>query len=218
MKEIGHIYLVWRPRKGERRQIVGIIRRNSTEGTRFKYTITEKKAQEMGFVPYTDFPKLTIEYTENVLDIFGQRLTKSDRGDIQKYYDFWEVDPNFKDDKFYLLAHTQGLLATDNFEFLADFSPSKDLSFTSEICGLSHNKISPDAIEEGDELRWEFEANNKYDSSAIKVFKKDIFLGYVKMAHSKVFYKKGGKNLKIKVKNIGKNGYLNEVFIKVYNP
>jgi hypothetical protein len=51
---------------------------------------------------------LSKEYTENVLEIFGQRLTKSERSDIQKYYDFWEIEPENKEDKYYLLSHTQG--------------------------------------------------------------------------------------------------------------
>ena len=131
-------------------------------------------------------------------------------------YNFWEIEPEYKEDKYYLLAHTQGLLATDNFEFLADYSPLKNLSFTSEICGLSHNKIPSDVIKEGDELRWEYDSRNKYDNKAVKVFKKDTFLGYVKIVHSGVFYKNWRDKLKIKVKSIDSNGYLNRVFLKIF--
>jgi hypothetical protein len=216
VKAIGNIYLTWRSGKGQRRHKVGIIRKNSTCGIRFRYLITNEEASRMGFTPYTDFPNISKEYSENVLEIFGQRLTKSERGDIQKYYDFWEIEPEHKEDKYYLLAHTQGLLATDNFEFLADYSPLKNLSFTSEICGLSHYKISSDIIKEGDELCWEYDSQNKYDNRAIKVFKKDTLLGYVKIVHSYIFYKHGGQGLKIKVKSIDSNGYLNRIFIKIY--
>lgn len=86
MKEVGNIYLTWRAGVGYRRYKVGIIRRNSTQGVRFQYLISKEKAAEIGFMPYTDFPDLTKEYTENVLEIFGQRLTKTERSDIQKYY------------------------------------------------------------------------------------------------------------------------------------
>ena len=216
MKEVGNIYLTWRAGVGYRRYKVGIIRRNSTQGVRFQYLISKEKAAEIGFMPYTDFPDLTKEYTENVLEIFGQRLTKTERSDIQKYYNFWEIEPEYKEDKYYLLAHTQGLLATDNFEFLADYSPLKNLSFTSEICGLSHNKIPSDVIKEGDELRWEYDSRNKYDNKAVKVFKKDTFLGFVKIVHSGVFYKNWRDKLKIKVKRIDSNGYLNRVFLKIF--
>jgi len=216
MKELGNIYLAWRLGEGHRRHKVGIIRRNSTEGTRFRYLVTQEEVARLGFTPYTDFPYLDKEYTENVLEIFGQRLTKSERGDIQKYYDFWEIKPEYKEDKYYLLAHTQGLLATDNFEFLADYSPVKNLSFMSEICGFSYNRISPNILKEDDDLRWEFERQNEYDNKAVKVFKQSTFLGYVKIVHSGIFYKPGGKSLKIKVKSIDSNGFLNRVFIKIY--
>jgi hypothetical protein len=39
----------------------------------------------------------------------------------------------------YLLAHTQGLVPTDNFEFLADFYLTKNLKFVSEIAGLTYS-------------------------------------------------------------------------------
>ena len=216
MKCLGNTYLTWRLGKGHRRHKVGIIRKNSAQGIRFRYLVSQEEATRIGFMPYTDFPDLSKEYSENVLEIFGQRLTKSERGDIQQYYDFWEIEPEYKEDKYYLLAHTQGLLATDNFEFLADYSPVKNISFISEICGLSHYKISSDTISEDDDLRWEYDRRNKYDNKAVKVFKKDTLLGYVKIVHSGIFYKNGGEKLKIKIKSIDSNGILNRVFIKVY--
>lgn len=218
MKTLGNIYLAWRGGKGKRRQKVGVVHRDNTGDVHFNYIITPEEAVHMGFVPYTDFPDLSKRYTENVLEIFGQRLTKSERDDIQKYYDFWEIKPQYKDDKYYLLAHTQGLLATDNFEFLADYHPLQGLSFTSEICGLSHYDVSPEILKEDDELQWEYDRNNEYDKNAVKVYKGETLLGYVKIVHSGVFYKSGGDTLKLKVKSIDKNGKLNRVFIKIYNP
>jgi hypothetical protein len=217
MKALGRIFLAWRSGKGNPRYKVGIIQKDGA-GVNFHYLISQEKATEIRFTPYTDFPDLSKKYTENVLDIFGQRLTKPERGDIQKYYDFWEIKPEYKNDKYYLLAHTQGLLATDNFEFLAEYSLMENLSFISEICGLSHSQLSPQIIENGDELRWKLDKGNEHDPKAVEVFKGDTFLGYVKIVHSEVFYEKGGDKLKIKVKSIDRNGHLNRVFIKIYNP
>ena len=216
METLTDIYLTWRTGKGDRRHKVGIIKKHSTQDVRFRYLVSQKEAEKIGFSPYADFPDLTKEYTENVVENFAQRLTRSERNDIRKYYDFWEIKPEFEGDKFYLLAHTQGLLATDNFEFLADYSPSEDISFASEICGLSHYKKSPDAIKEGDELQWEYDNKNEYDEHAVKVSIGNTFLGYVKIVHSSVFYKEGGKALKIKVKSVDCNGSLNRVFVKIY--
>lgn len=218
MKAIGNIYLIWRKGKGSSRIPVGVIKSNKTEGIRFQYIQENLKiAKKEGFTSFTDFPDISSDkvYTENVLDILGKRLTKSDRDDIQKYYDFWEIKPQYKDDKYYLLAHTQGLLATDNFELLADYSPVMGLTFISEICGLSHTNPASDLITEGEELKWKSNRSNPYDNNAIEVYKGDFRIGNVKLIHCNVFHKKGGEKLKIRVKSIEKNGFLNRVFINI---
>ena len=213
---IGHIYLAWRKGPGCSRIIIGVIKRNATEGATFKY-IKEglDNAKTEGFITYPDFPDENKTYSEHILDIFGQRLNKSEREDIYKYYNYWEIDPKKKDDKYYLLAHTQGILPTDNFELLADYNPVKGLSFTSELCSLTHLQLSADTLEEGDVLQWKRDRSNKYDKYAIKVFKNDVFVGCVKRIHSHIFYKKHGCKLKITVKSINKNGHLNRAFIKI---
>ena len=214
-KDIANIRLAWRKGAGFPRIIIGIIKRNAF-GVSFSY-IPEglEEAKKYGFVTYTDFPDETKVYTEGVLDILGLRLNKSERGDIQKYYDYWEINPKYKDDKYYMLAHTQGLLPTDNFEFLADFYPTKELSFTSELCGLTNLKLDKDTLEEGDTLTWERDSNNEYDRYAVKVFKEDTFVGYIKKVHSRIFYKKCRSKLKIAVKSVNRNGHLNRAFIKI---
>ena len=214
-KDIANIKLAWRKGAGFPRIIIGIIKRNAF-GVSFSY-IPEglEEAKKSGFVTYTDFPDETKVYTDGVLDIFGLRLNKSERGDIQKYYDYWEINPKYKEDKYYMLAHTQGLLPTDNFEFLADFYPTRDLSFTSELCGLTNLKLDKDTLEEGDLLRWERDPHNEFDRFAVKVFKGETFVGYIKKVHSRIFYKKCRSKLKITVKSVNRNGHLNRAFIKI---
>lgn len=216
MKAIGTIYLTWRKGKGSSRKRVGVIKKSASNGVSFAYLLDGvREAEKEGFTPYVDFPDLKKVYTENVLDIFGQRLIKTERPDVQKYLDFWAIDDKYKDDKFYLLAHTQGILSTDNFEFLAEFNPIKGLSFISEICGLSYSKLAPDFLELGEELRWELDKTNKHDANAVKVFKGKTYIGNVKLVHCNVFHKTGKQKLKIKVKSIERNGYLNRVFINI---
>ena len=214
-KSIAHIYLAWRKGAGFPRIIIGVMKRNAA-GVTFSY-IKEglEKAKKDGFITYTDFPDENKVYTDGVLDIFGLRLNKSEREDIQKYYDYWEIDPKMRDDKYYLLAHTQGLLPTDNFEFLADYNPVKDLSFTTELCGLTKLQLSRDTLREGDILTWAKEPDNCYDKFAVKVYKGDTFVGYIKKIHSRIFYKKCRSKLKIIVKSLNRNGHLNRAFIKV---
>ncbi|MDR2170694.1 MAG: HIRAN domain-containing protein [Planctomycetaceae bacterium] len=215
MKYLGSLYLVWRQSNDMDRHVVGEIKKSNGEFC-FRYLIDQKKADEIGFTSYVAFSDLTKTYTKNVLDTFGHRLINPIREDIQKYYDYWEIDKRYTSDKYYMLAHTQGLLAIDNFELLADYTPLNGVSFISEICDISRYNVSPELLTEGDMLRWEYDPKNEHDNKAVKVFKNDVFLGYVKIVHSRAFYKKGGQDLQIKIKDIDKNGRLNRVFIRIY--
>lgn len=214
---IKNISLVWRKAKHDRRIVVGVISRSANNYT-FRY-VRENLPQAVadGFVNYPDFPDLTKTYTENVMSVFAQRLNNPNRADIESYFKFWEIDPRFKDDKYYILAQTQGLLSTDNFEFIASYYLKKNLSFISEIAGITKYDVKGDFLSIGDKLSWKCEDNNKYDSYAVKVFKGNKHLGYIKKVHSEVFYDKRAKNLKIRVKDIDKNGLVNRAFIVVYN-
>lgn len=216
MKEIGHIYLSWREGLGTRRHIVGVLKRNTTLGVRFSY-IKEgvESAKKVGFSPYTEFPDFEKDYTENVLEVFGQRIMKSERSDIADFYDFWEIDTKFRDDKFYLLALTQGLNPTDNFEFLADYNPSKSLRFLTDLAGLSALKLSGDSVKSGDVLTYKLASDHEFDDKAVKVYKDNIEVGYIKKIHSRVFYKQKNSFLKLVVKAVEQNGIIKRIFIKV---
>jgi hypothetical protein len=217
MKEIGNIYLCWRKGLGERRHIVGILKRNATDGVRFSYFPDGvKAAQKEGFTPYTEFPDLNKTYDGTALEVFGQRIMKSERSDINDFLSFWEISPKYKTDKYYLLARTQGLNPSDNFEFLADYNPVKGLSFMTDLAGLSKLNLPKGTLVEGDELSFEKEPENGYDRFAVKVKFKGQLVGYIKKIHSKVFYKSAGENLKIKVKALDQNGMIKRIFVRVY--
>jgi len=216
MKEVGTIYLSWREGLGKRRHIVGVLKKNATHGVRFSYFNKGVDTAKLdGFSPYTEFPDLNKEYNDNVLEVFGQRIMKSERSDISDFYDFWEIDAKFKEDKFYLLAHTQGLNPTDNFEFLADYNPSKDLRFLTDLASLSTLKLPAGSVKPGDILTYKLEPDNKFDDKAVKVFKGDNEVGHVKKIHSRVFYKNKGEKLKMLVKAVEQNGAIRRVFVKV---
>lgn len=214
MKAIGNIQLIWRPGKGSSRISVGIIRKNESDGVRFQYNLLGvEAAKKLGFEHYEGFPDTKKIYSENVLQIFGQRLIKSERTDSKDFYDFWNVDVSKAKHKFYMLAFTQGLLPTDNFEFLADFNPVKNLSFITEITNLTESQISSDNISIGNFLRYELEPENQYDKFAVKVFKNDLYLGHIKLIHCNVFHKTK-KIFKLQVQGVDKNGVLKRVFVK----
>lgn len=216
MKEFDKLYLSWRKGQGSRRHIVGVLE-HTTDG-RFAFTydnVAAEKAAEEGFAPYTEFPDIMQSYNGNVLEIFGQRIIRSERPDIQSFYDFWEIESSFKEDKFYLLGHTQGLLPTDNFEFLADYKLVPGLHFLTELAGLSKYELPAGSVKIGDILRFEIEKNNEHDSEAVKIFNSDLEIGYIKKIHCKLFHKPGAQNLKLSVKAVDKNGIIKKIFIKV---
>ncbi len=215
MSSIGNIYLIWRKGKGDRRIPIGVLKNSATEGVRFYYLQNGvEEAKKHGFQSYTSFPILNKVYTENVLTIFGQRIVKSERNDLADFYDFWKVDRSKIGDLYYMLAQTQGLLPTDNFEFLADFHPVAGSCFISEISGLSHNSVPADSLSVGDVLRFERESGNEHDDYAVKLFKDELFLGYIKKYHSKVVF--DTKNTPtIKVHHLERNGILKRVFLSI---
>ncbi|MCK6649267.1 MAG: HIRAN domain-containing protein, partial [Bacteroidia bacterium] len=142
-------------------------------------------------------------------------LTKFERPDIEDFYAFWEIKPQYKEDRYYLLAHTMGLLPTDNFELLADYRPIKDLSFLTDLAGLSTLKLSPGTVKVGDQLSFKKEPNNSKDKYAVKVYKNDIAIGYIKKIHSKIFHCKKGCKAKLIVKAVDQNGTVKRIFVKV---
>lgn len=211
MSEIKRIYVAWKA--GDRRELLASIDRDGTE-VRFRYILSEQEMREQGISPLVDFP-CGKEYTKNVLDILSLRLNDPARPDIEKYYNFWEIPAEKHTDTFYLLAHTQGLLATDNYEFLAEYELSKDLRFVSEICGLSHTSIKPGAISIGEKLRWEREPNNGYDPYAVALYAGDLKLGHVKVVHNRVFATERANGLSVRVKSIETNEHINRVLVSV---
>ena len=216
MTEFDKIYLVWRKGPGHRRHAVGVLEKKPDGKHIFKYLPQTATLQlEEGFTPYTEFQDLTKEYNGNVAEIFGQRLTKLDRTDIGNFFKFWEVDPSKALDKFYLLGKTQGLVPTDNFEFLAEYKLLPDTHFLTELASLSKIKLEKGTLYVSDVLRFELEPENEHDRYAVKVFKGDLMIGYIKKYHSKIFHEPGSENLKLQVKALDQNGYIKRVFIKV---
>lgn len=215
MSKIGNIYLIWRKGPGSRRIPVGVIKKNSIDGTRFEYIQKNiKEAEKQGFIPYTGFPDISKSYTKNVLEIFSQRIVKSERNDLTEFFKFWRIDSQKKEDSYYMLAHTQGILPTDNFEFLADFNPKKGLTFVTEIAGLTKTNISSKDLSVHDVLDYKLENDNPHDKYAVKLFKNDLYIGYVKLIHSKVFHRAKGQ-LEVTVHHLERNGIIKRAFIEV---
>ena len=216
MTEFDKITLVWRKGSGERRFAVGVLQKTPEGKHIFEYLPeAENLKQKEGFTPYTEFQDLHKSYNGNVAEIFGQRLTKLDRPDVGSFFKFWEVDLDKANDKFYLLGKTQGLVPTDNFEFLAEYKFHPQTHFLTELASLSKLQLPKGSLAINDVLRFELEPNNEWDENAVKVFKSGTFVGYIKKYHNKIFYDPTAKNLKITIKALDQNGVIKRAFLKV---
>ena len=215
--QIKRLTVVWRPGKGKRRIPVAVVKSNASITT-FRYLKEGiEKAKEDGFVCFPDFPDIEKVHEKNVLEALSQRLNDRDRSDIQNYYDFWEVPDSAKGDTYRLLAYTQGMLATDNFEFLAEYYGVRGVRFVSEIAGLTKNQLENETLKEGDELEWKLDKDNEFDQYAVKLLNGGKDVGYVKLIHSLVFHLKGSSQLKVRVKKIEHNGHISRAFILIYS-
>jgi hypothetical protein len=216
MKEFDKIYLVWRSGVGSRRYAVGVLERYPDGKHTFKYLPEVKEIQEKeGFPLYTEFQDTSKIYNGNIAEIFGQRLTKLERSDAGTFLDFWEVERDKAQDKFYLLGKTQGLVATDNFEFLAEYKLIPETHFLTELASLTKNLLPNGTLEIGDVLHFEKDTGNEYDKYAIRVLKGEKFIGYIKKYHCKIFHEVGAEKLKLSVKAIEQNGFIKRVFVRV---
>ncbi|MFA7445019.1 MAG: HIRAN domain-containing protein [Flavobacteriaceae bacterium] len=214
------IYLSWRPGEGDGRFLVGVFSRENSSGDNivFEYQQEEVlKAKEKGFYNYPEFPEINRTYKTNIKTALTLRLMPKTRADRNSYLSFWTANIDGLD-WFDELGFTQGKLATDTFEFLAEF-PKKfngiGISFVSDVAALSHLKLDTDCINIGDKLRFETELDNQFDPNAIKLFKNELFIGYVKKGHNTFFQKIKNEDVNITVTNIEKNGKLKQVYFSV---
>ncbi len=213
--KIRKIYLSWRKGQGSPRKIVGLLKRTASDGITFKYLKEGvEAAQKEGFNAYPGFP-LDFEkvYEEKDLDVFGLRLASFERKDSARLLSFWEAEGI--EDKFDLLALTQGLLPTDNFEFLGLFNASTDMKFVTDVAGLSYSELEKDAVKIGDYLSYKPELNKEaYQDRAIKLFKGETEIGYIKNIHNNPFIQ-SNKELKLRIKAIEQNSIIKKIFVLV---
>lgn len=210
MKSIGNIYLAWRKDDKSPRILVGVIKKNATSGVRFFYLADGAiEARRLGFEAYRDFPNVIEVYTENVLRSFGQRILQAARPDKEAYFDFWQVNNEFKSKPFYMLAYTQGMLPSDNFEFLASFNPRKDFSLVTELCDLTSNDLASGTLHPDDVLPYTYDRK----SELATVYKDKTAVGKVKVVHSRIFGKT--KQLVVRVHRLEKSEKGDRVFVRI---
>jgi hypothetical protein len=216
MNKFSKIYLAWRHSKGQPRIMIGEITAQDTE-VDFKYLQDGvNQARKDGFMGY---PGLSIGITKhkNVLNLFAKRLINTERSDAKELLKFWRVQDDDIENKLYLLAMTQGMSQNDNFEFLACFKLQDDLSFITDVAGLSHSKFDISKLKKGDELTFAKEVL-KQDKNAIKLLFGQELVGYIKKGHNEVFIEDRANTLKIVVGHIINTNDTKQVFVEVRCP
>lgn len=214
------IYISWRSGKGSARYLIGVLTREHASGETiiFKYNKEEvRKAKDAGFFNYPDFSDYDKEYNTNLKTAFSLRLMPKSRADRKEYLSFWNADIDNLD-WFDELGFTQGILATDTFEFLAEF-PKKyngqGINFVSNIASLSHLNLSVESVSIGDKLRFVLDNKNPYDNTAVKLYKDDLYLGFVKRGHNLFFQKVKNDEVDIRVTALEKNGKMSQIYYSV---
>ncbi len=205
MNKFDKIYLSWRTSKGFARIIVGELILNG-EKVDFRYLRENlNQAKKFGFKGYPGLNIEKLEYSD-VLDLFSKRLINTDRSDSSPLLNFWDIETQYKNDKLYVLAMTQGITQIDNFEFLANFQFEKGLKFVTDIAGLSYK------------LTFEKERHEK-DENAVKVLFKKELIGYIKKGHNMVFQNINSDKLEIEVKHIISSRDVNkQLFVRIFLP
>lgn len=211
------INLVWRAGTGNRRTVIGEFFRSASEGVSFRYDQENvKKAEASGFSRYPDFPDLNKTYSKGVLEVISQRLIQVQNPQNNRHLSFWEADKE-EYDVFDRVAFTQGLLATDNFEFLGVYNPSPGFSFISDLSGVSFQELDPSMVEEGDRVLFAFEPTNDFDSRAVVVKTlSGLKLGYIKTVHNLFIHR--AKSVRLTVKSISKNGTVKKIYLRISVP
>ncbi len=208
------IYITWREKIGSRRYVIAKLKRNTTDGITFNYCeagFNEAKKKGLDyFLGFKDSRKLDNKQIKQLLSL---RVISEDRHDRNKLLSFWNAE-NITD-TFDLLALTQGKSPTDNFEFLAEYFPKKNLSFVTDLAGISHLHIIKDTVKIGDKLTFKFERDNPHDKHAVALYKGKLKVGYIKKIHNMVFHMLKSKKPTLVVKAIDQNGTIKQVFISV---
>lgn len=198
------IALMWRPEKGHRRICIGILSvPKNGERLTFEYNdkgVAEAKAIDPNFEGYPGLPLTATNLSSSqISEVFFGRLINNTRNDVEDFYDFWLVDRSKTEDPLYILAQTQGLSASDMFEFIPQYFQSHKPSFITDIAGISKYNFDLTQLSVGDILTFTQEKNNTFDPNAVYLSFNGNKIGYIKKGHNTVFNRKNTKGIKVSV-------------------
>jgi hypothetical protein len=175
------------------------------------------QAYSSGFNGYAGLSLFKTRHAD-VLSLFSKRLIDTNRSDAHFLLDFWEVDPEYRNNKLYILAVTQGITYSDNFEFIAVYEYEPGLNFITDIAGIRYTGFDLSKLSVGDELCYEREKGNPHDKYAVRTLFGGEEIGYIKKGHNEVFQKDSDGKIRLKVKDVRSADENSQLFVRVFLP
>ena len=214
------IYLMWRLGIGSRRIIIGELSDFKNGNLKFSYIEDGvNEAIEISDKNFKGYPGLDLSKPsfdpELIKSLFFSRLVSTKRQDAKELLSFWLVEGNRISDQLYILAKTQGLLPTDNFEFVANYYSNQRCPFVTDIAGLSASDFDLATLEEGNYLSFELEQGNEYDKNAVAVYYKENKIGYIKQGHNIAFKRKDKSKVTIRVHKIIITPKIKKLYVRI---
>jgi hypothetical protein len=178
-----------------RRVVAELVKENDTVVFRYLNNDEDfKKAVSIGFRPFTAFPDIKKEYSNDITAVFCLRLPPKKRRDYHIFLHSIRLPENAITDTmlsdFALLGYSEVRLPGDGFSIINPYDehPSP-CEFLSEVAGYRHNVLPEDYDDFpiGTELSFEYEPDNAHDPNAIKIIANDTHIGYVNRAQTPAF-------------------------------
>ena len=177
------LYLIWKDPITRTNFTIGKISRSKKYT--FEYCGDFAKAETCGWSRLESFPDEKIYESEVLFPVFASRLPDKKRRDIDKILEKYELP---KYDEFELLRKSEGRLPIDTYSFIDPIFPELEtVQRDFYIMGIRYHMpckgencdLLP-KVNIGDEVYFEKEPQNQYDSNALRILTQNgDFLGYV---------------------------------------
>lgn len=169
------------------RRIVGEVFKAPDEQIVFRYLKDSpdfEAAKTAGFKGFPAFPLEQAEIRQGVIESLMRRLPPRKREDFADYLAQHRLPNPFNYSDLALLGYTGARLPSDGFGLVAVFPPDAvPCDFLLEVAGFRHvYSGSLDAIQVGDPVTFEVDAENPVDQDALAVVHQGHQIGYVNRA------------------------------------
>ena len=204
-----YLYLIWKDPQTRQNFTIGKLGCGLKYS--FEYSEDVGKAEKNGWTKFEVFPEEKVYESDILFPVFSSRLPDRKRRDIDKILEKYGLS-DFNE--FELLRKNEGRLPIDTYSFIDPIFPDdQTVQRDFYIMGLRYNApckgencaLLP-LIDIGDELIFEEEPDNAFDSNAIKINTlSGNLLGYVPRYYNEAILERLKKNMTYSCKIIDIN-------------